>query len=94
VPARAGRTAVDSFFLNEPLIQRTGRLAPAQRADRVHARDPDVIALASRDDEVLAPLYATDRALHDHPDMAAYRLAHVAEGRGAACRYHLMLFTR
>jgi hypothetical protein len=94
VPARAGRTAVDSFFLNEPLIQRTGRLSPAERADLVHARDPDVLVLSSRDVGRFVPTWTTEQAIHDHPDMAAYRLAHVAEGRGAACRYHLMLFTR
>ena len=95
VPARAGgRTAVDAFFLNEPLIQETGRLSVAQRADLVHERDPDVVVLASRDAGRFDPLYPTDRAIHGHPDMAGYRLAHVAEGRGSSCRYHLMLFTR
>lgn len=94
VPARAGRTAVDNFFLNEPLIQETGRLPPERRADLVHARDPDVIVLASRDAVRFEPVYPTERAIHAHPGMADYRLVHVAEGRGASCRYHLMLFRR
>ena len=94
VPARAGRTAVDSFFLNEPLIQRTGRLSPARRADLVHARDPDVIVLASREAGRLVPVHPTEQALAEHPDMAGYRLAHVAEGRDPSCRYHLFLFAR
>ena len=95
VPARAGgRTAIDNFFLNEPLIQETGRMSPARRADLVHDRDPDVIVLSSRDDRRFVPTYPTERAIHDHPDMAGYRLAGMAEGRGASCRYHLMLFQR
>ncbi len=94
VPARAGRTAVDAFFLNEPLIQRTGRLSPEERADLVHGRDPDVLVLSSREDRRFVPTYPTERAIADHPAMAGYRLAHVAEGSGASCRYHLWLFER
>jgi arabinofuranosyltransferase len=94
VPARAGRTAVDAFFLNEPLIQETGRLSPAQRADLVHERDPDVIVLSSREAPRFVPMYPTEQAIHEHPDMAGYRLVHVAEGRGASCGYSLALFRR
>jgi arabinofuranosyltransferase len=95
VPARAGgRTAVDAFFLNEPLIQRTGRLSPERRADLVHERAPDVLVLASRDADRFAPMYPTDEAVHAHPGMAHYRLAHVAEGRGASCGYALLMFRR
>jgi hypothetical protein len=94
VPARAGgRTAVDNFFLNEPLIQETGRLSPAQRADLVHDRAPDVLLLASRDADRFVGMYPTERAIHGHPAMSAYRLAHVASGRGADCSYHLMIFS-
>ena len=95
VPARAGgRSAVDNFFLNEPLIQETGRLEPEQRASLVHRRTPDVILLASRDDERFVPTYPTEQAIHDHPAMADYRLAHVAAGGGSGCRYNLMVFAR
>jgi arabinofuranosyltransferase len=95
VPARAGgRTAVDNFFLNEPLIQETGRLVPDQRADLVHGRDPDVLVLASRDAQRFVAMYPTEQAIHDHPAMSRYRLAHVAAGRGAGCSYHLMVFQR
>ena len=95
VPARAGgRTAVDAFFLNEPLIQQTGRLSPEQRADLVHERAPDLLVLASRDAVRFDPVYPTDREIHAHPGMADYRLVHVAEGGGASCGYHLMLFQR
>ncbi|TFV67293.1 UNVERIFIED_ORG: hypothetical protein E4P37_03855 [Bacillus sp. AZ43] len=95
VPARAGgRTVVDNFFLNEPLIQRTGRLSPEQRADLVHERSPDVLVLSSRDPERFVGSYPTERAIHDHPDMDRYRLVHVAAGAGASCRYNLMVFQR
>jgi hypothetical protein len=94
VPARGGRTAVDNFFLNEPLIQETGRLDPAERADLVHQRAPDVLVLASRDADTFVGTYPTERAIHDHPAMSAYRLAHVATGDRAGCSYHLMLFQR
>jgi hypothetical protein len=95
VPARAGgRPVVDSFFLNEPLIQETGRMSPQQRADLVHRRSPDVLVLASRDAHRFIGYYPTEQAIHDHPAMSQYRLAQVAQGRGASCRYTLMLFQR
>ncbi|SFT36475.1 hypothetical protein SAMN05660657_00447 [Geodermatophilus amargosae] len=95
VPARAGgRLVIDDFFLNEPLIQETGRIPFRERADLVHDRDPDVLVLASRDDSRFVGYYPTEQAIHDHPDMAEYRLAHVAAGQGASCRYHLMVFQR
>ena len=95
VPARAGgRFVVDHFFLNEPLIQESGRLSPAERADLVHDRAPDVLVLASRDADRFVGTYPTERAIHDHPGMSAYRLAHVASGRGAGCSYALMIFRR
>ena len=94
VPARAGgRFVVDSFFLNEPLIQETGRLSPEQRADMVHRRSPDVLVLASRDSQRFVGYYPTEQAIYDHPAMAGYTLAHVGEGRGR-CGYHLMVFRR
>lgn len=95
VPARAGRrTVVDDFFLNEPLIQETGRLTFRERAVLVHGRRPDVLVLASRDAGRFVGYYPTEQAIHDHPAMSAYRLAHVAPGRGASCDYTLMAFRR
>ncbi|MGY1651084.1 hypothetical protein [Geodermatophilus sp. SYSU D01119] len=95
VPARAGgRYVVDDFFLNEPLIQETGRLPVAERADLVHGRAPDVLVLASRDAGRFVGYYPTEQAIFDHPAMSAYRLAHVATGRGASCGYTLMAFRR
>jgi hypothetical protein len=95
VPARAeGRSVVDNFFLNEPLIQETGRIPYRERADLVHRRAPDVLVLSSRDAGRFVGSYPTEQAIHDHPAMSEYRLAHVARGRGAGCSYHLMLFRR
>ncbi len=95
VPARAeGRRAVDSFFLNEPLIQETGPMPFDERADLVHRRTPDVMVLLSREAGRFVGTYPTDQAIHDHPGMNRYRLAHVARGGGATCDYHLMLFRR
>jgi hypothetical protein len=95
VPARAeGRFVVDNFFLNEPLIQETGRIPFRQRADLVHQRSPDVLVLSSRDAGRFVGYYPTEQAIYDHPAMSEYRLAHVASGRGAGCGYHLMLFRR
>ncbi|GAA2720045.1 hypothetical protein [Cellulomonas aerilata] len=93
VPARAGgRPAVDSFMLNDPLIQRTGPLSSSERADIVHARRPDVLLLASRDAERFDPVYPTDRRIGEHPDAAAFTLRHVAGGTD--CGYHLMVLAR
>jgi arabinofuranosyltransferase len=95
VPARAeGRLVVDNFFLNEPLIQETGRMSPGRRADLVHRRAPDVLVLASRDDRRFVGYYPTEQAIYDHPAMSEYHLAHVANGRGPSCGYHLMVFRR
>ena len=95
VPARAGgRTATDSFLLNDPLIQRTGPLPPAERAGIVLRRRPDVLVLVSRDPDRFVAGYATDAALHAQGTAAGYRLQHVAEGSGESCRYHLMAFAR
>lgn len=95
VPARAGRrTVVDSFFLNEPLIQETGRMSPRERADLVHRRAPDLLVLASRDAERFTGYYPTERAIYDHPSMSRYRLAYVASGSGPGCGYNLMVFRR
>jgi hypothetical protein len=95
VPARAGgRVVVDDFFLNEPLIQETGRLSPGQRAQLVHQRSPDVLVLASRDAGRFVGAYPTEQAIYDDPAMSAYSLAHVARGRGAGCHYNLMVFAR
>jgi hypothetical protein len=93
VPARAGgRPAVDTFMLNDPLIQETGPLSPTQRADIVHERRPDVLVLASRDAERFDPVYPTDRAVREHPQAAPFTLRHVAGG--GDCGYHLMILAR
>jgi arabinofuranosyltransferase len=95
VPARAGgRSAVDDFFLNEPLIQETGRLPFTARVELVHRRAPDVLVLASRDPDRFVGFYPTDQGIYDDPAMADYRLAHVGRGRGASCGYYLMVFQR
>lgn len=94
LPARAGgRTVVDAFLLNDPLLQETGPLPPAARAEIVHERRPDVVVLASRDPERLVPVYPTDRAIAEQPAMAAYELAHVGSG-GRSCGYHLLAYRR
>ncbi len=98
VPARAGRTAIDSLLLNEPVIQWTGPLPFGERADLVHGREPGVLVLASRSPKRFLPTYPTDEAIYDHPGMRNYELAYVARGRGidadSPCRYHLMAFQR
>jgi arabinofuranosyltransferase len=95
VPARAqGRTVVDNFFLNEPLIQETGRIEFRERAALVHRRDPDVLVLASRDADRFVGYYPTEQAIYDDPAMSQYHLDFVANGHGAGCNYHLMLFGR
>lgn len=94
VPARAGgRTAVDNFMLNDPLIQRTGPLNPRERAEIVHERRPDLLILASRDPHRFDPVYATDGALRTHPRGADFSLVHVASG-DPGCGYHLMVLGR
>ena len=94
LPARAGGRAVtDAFLLNDPLLQRTGPLPPAARADIVHERRPDVIVLASRDPQALRPVYPTDAAIARHPAMRGYELAHVGSG-GRSCGYHLLAYRR
>jgi arabinofuranosyltransferase len=95
VAARAeGRSAVDNFFLNDPLIQETGRIPFRERADLVHRRSPDVLVLSSREEGRFVGYYPTEQAIYDHPAMSEYRLAYVANGHGAGCNYHLMLFQR
>lgn len=94
LPARAGgRTVTDAFLLNDPLLQETGPLLPAERARIVHARRPDVIVLASREPDRLEPVYPTDRAIAEAPEMGDYRLAHVGSG-GPSCGYHLLAHRR
>src|SRR4051795_6032286 len=88
VPALSGdRAAIDQLGLNEPTLQRTGPLTPAQRAARVLARRPDAILLASRSPSVLDPLYETDTDLAGDPRFSRrYRLATVARGTDPARR--------
>ncbi|WP_432491794.1 hypothetical protein [Kineococcus auxinigenes] len=95
VPARAGgRTAVDSFLLNDPLIQETGPLPSAQRARIVLERGPDVLVLVSREAGRFVAGYPTDARLHELGTASGYRLQHVSSGRGAGCRYHLTALAR
>jgi hypothetical protein len=93
VPARSGgRTFVDQFLLNEPILQETGVQGPKARAKIVFARNPDVIVLASASPTSFRRLYATDSAIHRQPRMADYELVHVAKGRG--CPYNLFIHRR
>lgn len=94
LPARAGgRSFTDAFLLNDALLQETGPLPPAARADLVHERRPDVIVLASRDPDRLRPVYPTDAAIARSPAMRDYRLAQVGSG-GRSCGYHLLAYRR
>ncbi|NAZ76371.1 hypothetical protein GTQ99_13240 [Kineococcus sp. T13] len=94
VPARAGRTAVDMFLLNDPLLQETGPLPPQRRAEEVLERRPDVLVLVSRSPREFRAGYPTDAAVHERAVAAGYRLAHVARGTGAGCAYHLWALRR
>lgn len=92
VPARSGgRTFIDQFLLNEPLIQETGGLGATARAEVVFDRAPDVIVLASRRPDTFVGRYGTDRVIHAHPGMADFQLHHVAKGGGPRCDYHLFI---
>jgi len=94
VPARAGgRPAVDTFMLNDPLIQETGPLSSTERAEIVHERRPDVLVLASRTADRFHPVYPTDRAISTHPGARDFTLRTVGSG-GDGCGYHLMVFQR
>lgn len=91
VPARSGgRTFVDQFLLNEPIIQETGVQGPRARAKIVFARDPDYIVLASASPNAFRRLYGTDSAIYRHRRMGDYELVHVAEGHG--CPYNLFIY--
>ena len=68
-------------------------MSPRERADLVHRRAPDVLVLSSRDPGRFVGYYPTEQAIHDHPDMAQYRLAYVGRGQGS-CGYSLMVFRR
>lgn len=93
VPARSGgRTFVDQFLLNEPIIQETGVQGPRARAKIVFARDPDYIVLASASPNALCRLYGTDSAIHRHRRMGDYELVHVAKGHG--CPYDLFIYDK
>ncbi|WP_448627001.1 hypothetical protein [Geodermatophilus sp. URMC 64] len=95
VPARAGgRTAIESLFLNEALIQETGALSTAEQVDEILQRRPDVLVLASARSDTFASVYPVDQGLHDDPRARDYRLAFVATGSLPTCTYSLMAFTR
>jgi len=94
VPARSGgRTFVDQFLLNEPLIQQTGNLTGAEKAEIVFGRDPDVIVLASRSRDPFVASYPVDHEIFAHPDLNGYELRHVADA-GRRCAYFLFIHTR
>ena len=94
VPARAGgRTAIDAFLLNDPLIQGTGPLSPSERADIVHGRHPDLLVLASRDADTFRGAYPTDTAIHRHAGAVGFVPLHVGSG-SIPCGYHLFVFGR
>lgn len=95
VPARAGgRTAIDSFFLNEAMLQETGRMDPGQIADEVFHRRPDVMVVASDDPDVFVGSYANDQLLYDRAADEGYRPAFVARGSLPTCAYSLWAFQR
>lgn len=95
VPARAGRTAIDQFMLNEPAIQRTGPLSPAAAGAFVLDRRPDLVVLASATAARLEPSYATDRSMYADPRMRSYHVVHVAAGRTPrSCSYALFVLSR
>jgi arabinofuranosyltransferase len=97
VPARAGeRTAIDSFTLNEALIQERGRLSPEQQADEVFRRQPDVVIVASSgsDPNVFVGSYPNDQMVHDRVEPAGYRLTFVATGNLPSCAYSLWAYQR
>lgn len=95
VPARAGRTAIDQFMLNEPSIQRTGPLSPAAAAAFVLDRRPDMVVLASGSPTRLEPSYATDRSIYADPRVRSYHVVHVATGRTPQrCDYALFVLRR
>ena len=77
---------------NDPLLQRTGPLPPAERAEIVHGRRPDVVVLA-REPDRLVPACPTDAAIARHPAFADLRLAHTGSG-GAGCDHHLLAYRR
>jgi arabinofuranosyltransferase len=91
-PARAGRTAIDQFMLNDPLIQRTGPLHVPRRVAVVYSRHPDVLMLASRDPRHFRAAYPTDGAIARDGRFAGYRLAHVSARPG--CNYSLFAYAR
>jgi hypothetical protein len=94
-PAQSGgRSAIDQFLLNDPLIQRTGALPVARRVQLVLDRDPDVLILTSRSSTHFDALYATDRSVTRDRRFRHYKLAHIAAGQGAECRYHLFMFQK
>jgi hypothetical protein len=94
VPARAGgRTAIDSFLLNEAVLQETGAMPPDGRAERVHAQEPHVLVLASTTDTDFDGVYQTDQLIRDHPAAADYTLRHVSTA-GPDCGYSLWAYQR
>ena len=94
VPARSGgRTFIDQFMLNEPLLQRTGVLPSPQRAEIVLAQRPDLIVLASTSARRFVPAYFVDGALQANL-VADYQLAHVAAADRRGCAYSLFIHRR
>jgi hypothetical protein len=95
VPARAGeRTAIESLFLNEALIQEKGALSTEEQVSEILRREPDVIVVASYRADVFVGMYEVDRALLDDSRGQAYHQVFVAPGSGPTCEYHLMAYQR
>lgn len=94
VPARAERTAIDSFFLNEALLQEIGRLTTPEVAEEVFRRRPDVIVLSSHNPDVFIGSYPNDQLVHDQLAEQGYRLAFVTTGTRPTCAYSLWAFER
>jgi arabinofuranosyltransferase len=94
VPASADRTAIDQFMLNDPRLQRTGRLPVGRRVAYVYRARPDVLVLASHRPDRFAGIYATDRAMARATQFRRYRRAAVSRGHGGGCGYHLVIYVR
>ncbi|MGY1773901.1 hypothetical protein [Blastococcus sp. SYSU D00813] len=94
VPARAERTAVDSFFLNEALLQEIGRLSTEEVADEVFRRRPDVIVLTSREADVFVGAYPNDALVGSRLADEGYVFAFTTTGSVPGCGYSMWAFVR
>jgi hypothetical protein len=95
VPTSAGgRTAIDSLFLNEALLQVRGRMTSEELAAEVLRRRPDVMIMSSANPNAFAGLTGSDQLLYDRAAGEGYRLAFVSTGNLPSCAYSLWAFQR